>query len=85
MSQFMWVPVGQRGDKRVTEIAALSNWYFLSSVEHVWITVLERRFRISLAMVTNVRSSAEMLSGHLPAQIPWCQLIPSTSTNICDH
>jgi len=81
----MWVPVGQRDDKRVTETTALRKWYFLSSVEHMWMAVLKREFLISLAMATNVCSSAEMLSGHLPAQIPRCQVIPSMSTNICDH
>jgi hypothetical protein len=61
----MWVPVGQGEDKRVTETAALRKWHLLSSVEHTWMTVLKRSFLISLAMPTNVGSSAEMLSGHL--------------------
>jgi len=61
MSQFMWVPVGQGEDKRVTGTAALRKWYFLSSVEHLRMTVLKRGFLISLDKATNVRSSTEII------------------------
>ena len=32
--------------------------YFLSSVENVWMATLKLKFLISLAMATNIRSSA---------------------------